>query len=186
MTDNKINKKGERRRDLIGRGRACFVLLFCAVLAVASSAAAERYLLDKFGWATLNYSHPYWGDCDNDGLADLVLAGDGKGLAELILLHNQGGNRFVTKFVRPHVDDPGGRLAAWIDYNGDGYQDLVVWSGGATPIYLYRNDGECRFAPDSGALFDMQTTYAANRWAKIVRVGDFDGDQDQDLLFGID
>jgi hypothetical protein len=74
--------------------------------------------------------------------------------------------------------------ACWIDYDGDGDQDLVVTSGGAQRPAgdaalrdrLYRNDGHERFTRDEAALPDVRDS------SGCARAVDFDGDGDVDLF----
>ncbi|MEC9046614.1 MAG: VCBS repeat-containing protein [Planctomycetota bacterium] len=74
--------------------------------------------------------------------------------------------------------------ACWLDYDGDGDQDLIVTSGGAHRAAgdaelrdrLYRNDGHERFTRDEAALPDVRES------AGCARAADFDGDGDVDLF----
>ncbi|MGC6487119.1 MAG: VCBS repeat-containing protein [Planctomycetota bacterium] len=74
--------------------------------------------------------------------------------------------------------------ACWIDYDGDGDQDLIVTSGGTQRPAgdaelrdrLYRNDGRERFTRDDAALPDARDS------SGCARAADFDGDGDLDLL----
>lgn len=74
--------------------------------------------------------------------------------------------------------------ACWLDYDGDGDQDLIVTSGGAQRPAgdaelrdrLYRNDGRARFTRDDAALPDVRDS------SGCARAADFDGDGDVDLF----
>jgi ASPIC and UnbV/FG-GAP-like repeat len=80
-----------------------------------------------------------WGDYDNDGLLDLFVARSGT--TELgpgnanILYHNNGDGTFTDVAAQEGVDlqddlvTSAHKLAAWGDYNDDGYLDLVVKDG---------------------------------------------------------
>jgi len=64
------------------------------------------------------------GDYDNDGFPDLYVTGYGSA----ILYHNNGNGTFTDVTKKAGVGDEGGwsTSAAWIDYDKDGYLDLVV------------------------------------------------------------
>ncbi len=102
-----------------------------------------------------------WGDYDNDGFLDLFVARPGTtalgpGNAN-ILYHNNGNGTFTdvatAEGVAIQTDQPeqAHKLAAWGDYNNDGFLDLVVQDGiaptkttgvSATGIhYLFKNKG---------------------------------------------
>ena len=102
-----------------------------------------------------------WGDYDNDGFLDLFVARPGTkeigvGNANL-LYHNNGDGTFTDVAVQEGValqDDTitsAHKLAAWGDYNDDGYLDLVVKDGISPGLitgdafkglhYLFKNSG---------------------------------------------
>ena len=64
------------------------------------------------------------GDYDNDGYPDLYVTGYGRA----ILYHNNGNGTFTDVTAKASVADEGGwsTSAAWLDYDHDGYLDLVV------------------------------------------------------------
>jgi hypothetical protein len=64
------------------------------------------------------------GDYDNDGYPDLYVTG----YQRAILYHNNGDGTFTDVTTKAGVADEGGwsTSAAWIDYDKDGYLDLVV------------------------------------------------------------
>ena len=102
-----------------------------------------------------------WGDYDNDGLLDLFVARPGT--AEIgvgnanLLYHNNGDGTFTDVAAQEGValqDDSitsAHKLAAWGDYNDDGYLDLVVKDGISPGLltgdafkglhYLFKNNG---------------------------------------------
>jgi tetratricopeptide (TPR) repeat protein len=118
-----------------------------------------------------------WGDFDNDGDDDLFLvsaggplsASTGK-LAPSLLFENAGGGRFrrVDSFPETRIHGMG---AAWGDYDGDGWQDLVVT--GYDALLLFHNDrgrltADARFASRKGF-------WSGAAW------GDYDNDGRLDL-----
>ncbi|HSC45712.1 MAG TPA: CRTAC1 family protein [Candidatus Acidoferrum sp.] len=64
------------------------------------------------------------GDYDNDGYPDLYVTG----YQSAILYHNNGNGTFSDVTAKAGVADEGGwsTSAAWLDYDHDGYLDLVV------------------------------------------------------------
>lgn len=102
-----------------------------------------------------------WGDYDNDGFLDLFVARPGTGVLgpgnANILYHNNGDGTFTDVAAQEGValeDDQitsAHKLAAWGDYNGDGFLDLVVKDGIGPNLatgdafmglhYLFKNNG---------------------------------------------
>jgi sugar lactone lactonase YvrE len=115
-----------------------------------------------------------WGDYDNDGDLDLLLAGDVANGGDLItrLYANNGGN-----FVDIEAGLPGLHLGtvAWGDYDNDGDLDLAL-TGDASPptARVYRNS--------SGAFADIDAGLPG-RIQSCLAWGDYDNDGDLDLAF---
>ncbi len=102
-----------------------------------------------------------WGDYDNDGFLDLFVARPGMGMIgpgnANILYHNNGDGTFTDVATQEGVALEDGqttsahKLAAWGDYNDDGFLDLCVKDGigpglatGDANIgkhYLFKNNG---------------------------------------------
>jgi hypothetical protein len=92
-----------------------------------------------------------WGDYDNDGLVDVLLAGTIQGATNIPdgrftrLYHNAGGGLFQdTGVAFPQLDNVS---AAWGDYDNDGDLDLLIsgradgTNGPVNVTAVYRNDG---------------------------------------------
>jgi hypothetical protein len=141
-----------------------------------------------------------WGDYDNDGKLDLVIAtyqNQAKGI-----FHNEGGVFIVQDIARlgmfssvPYVAFG----AKWLDYDNDGWLDLMFANGhvqdniadvdvfdgpgrGALyrqPVLLYHNQDGKRFADESSRLREGAERLIVGRG---VAIGDFDNDGKMDAL----
>jgi predicted nucleotidyltransferase len=119
-----------------------------------------------------------WGDYDNDGDLDLLLAGDtGSGLLAR-LYRNDGGGVFTD--VAAGLPGVSAGSAAWGDYDNDGDLDLLLAGGTGSGLlaHLYRNDGGGAFTDVTAGLPGLDASSAA--W------GDYDNDGDLDLLLAGD
>ena len=90
-----------------------------------------------------------WGDLDNDGYLDLVIANgvlrDG---STPQIYRNNGNGTFTNKTREAGIVEPPSYGAIGIalgDYDGDGDLDLLVNGLDGTPNRLYRNDGKWKF-----------------------------------------
>jgi len=96
-----------------------------------------------------------WGDYDNDGFLDLLLARQ-HGQNNL-LYHNNGDGTFTRVTTGSVVNDGGNSVGcAWADYDNDGFLDMFVGNGawtGAGNNFLYHNDGN------------------GNHWLKLKLIG---------------
>ncbi len=123
-----------------------------------------------------------WADFDNDGDEDLFLVSVGGALnvpenqlEPCALFENLGDGTFrrVTTFpdIRIH-----GNGAAWADYDGDGFLDLVV--SGYNALLLFHNEASA----DGGRKFvrDSRLPNPPGFWTG-VSWGDFDNDRAPDL-----
>jgi hypothetical protein len=118
------------------------------------------------------------GDYNNDGLFDLFVASTNGGEPTLWL--NQGNGKFTrdgrSSVALRALRSTAGLAATFVDYNNDGWLDLVV--GGAVKIFLFRNDGTGKFVDRSTLIPDTVRV----RGASEIAVSDIDGDGDEDLL----
>lgn len=114
------------------------------------------------------------GDYDNDGALDLFV------LPEPTLWHNAGdgtftrGSRAGQAFDRVRGPDP--HAAEFVDYDNDGWLDLVV--AGTRGVSLFHNDRGGRWSDRTTLL--PQIVRRGN--AVAIAVSDVDGDGDQDLF----
>ena len=126
------------------------------------------------------------GDFNGDGRPDLFIGGrlsprNYPSPTRSYILRNDGGHfTDVTREVAPELLTPGGMItdAVWIDFDGDGRQDLVT-VGEWMPIQFYRNDGI--------RLHEVTKSTGlppSRGWWYSVATGDFDKDGRPDLVAG--
>jgi hypothetical protein len=115
-----------------------------------------------------------WGDYDQDGDLDLVLAGQTNTSADIARVYRNDNGTFVdTAAALTGVTDA---AAAWGDYDSDGDLDLVMTGGTASgkTANIYRNEG--------GSVFTNIGAQLAQVVPGEVAWGDYDQDGDLDLL----
>jgi len=117
-----------------------------------------------------------WGDADNDGDPDVLLAGDTVEFGLTGRVYRNDGNNVFTDLG---TGSPGmaGRDAAWGDVDGDGDLDILLVGGPPSAPYacdVYLNDG--------GAQFTRATDNPLAGIAGTAAFGDHDQDGDQDLV----
>ncbi len=134
-------------------------------------------------------SRVYKMDYDKDGDQDLLVCGrlipgNYPIPADSYLLQNVGSKgkpKFidVTEKAAPGLRKLGlATSAVWVDYDADGWQDLIV-VGEWMPITVFRNDkGEFEDVTEDLGLEDTRG------WWFSIASGDFDKDGDQDVIIG--
>lgn len=118
-----------------------------------------------------------WGDYDNDGDLDILLAGcpDGDSCSgSSIRLYRNNGGAFTEVVVTLPAVNRG--AAAWGDYDNDGDLDIVHtgWTGSMLFSGVYRNEGNGVFTDIGAGLTGV--AYASVAW------GDYNNDGRLDIL----
>jgi hypothetical protein len=111
-------------------------------------------------------------DIDGDGRSDLVVSGPG-----VMILHNlsiPGSVKFETGITIASGSTPRG--IAFGDIDGDGKQDLVIGNQGGSSISVFRNTSTI-----GSISFSSTINFATGSSARGVVIGDFDGDNKQDI-----
>jgi VCBS repeat protein len=123
-----------------------------------------------------------WGDYDNDGDLDLVIAGESAFPTVILtrLMRNDGGGVFTDTGEALLGLEEGS--AAWGDYDNDGDLDLLLTGhptgpSSVTATRLYRNLG-----PGMGVFFVSVDTALPGVSNGSAEWGDYDGDGDLDVL----
>jgi len=127
-------------------------------------------------WPPAHSATPLPADYDNDGDMDLYV---GSAYSYQRLYRNNGDGTFTEVGASVGIQDPGiyaGNVAAWGDYDGDGWNDLVI--DGYGDMRLFHNEGA------SGTVTFTRTTNVLQGTRHVAIPGDFvwiDLDHDGDL-----
>ncbi len=115
-----------------------------------------------------------WGDYDNDGDLDLVLAGNTGSAPEAKIYRNNGGMTFTD--IGAGLTGVSAASLSWGDYDNDGDLDLVLAgnTGAGPKTKIYRNYG-------SGSFVDIEADLTGV-FLSSLSWGDYDNDRDLDLV----
>jgi hypothetical protein len=108
----------------------------------------------------------------------------------IVVLRNNGDLTFSDVWAQTGIPRTAGdRQHVTLDWNGDGFQDLLTLRGNAQRVSLYRNRGTGTFDDVTAIAFpnDVLTcrNFASGRCQLFssAAAGDFDNDGDSDLVF---
>ncbi len=171
--------------DFSGDGRIDLVLPNEGAVTLLRGAGAQGFsdVTTASGLATsANAGAIAVGDCNNDGLIDLFVAGANGGAIWL----NKGDGTFAIDRRLSNALQPLGSAAAlaaeFVDYDNDGWLALVVGgrprTAGEPALFVFRNDGNGGFANRSAIIPQAIRLGGAN----ALHVTDIDQDGDEDLL----
>ncbi len=116
-----------------------------------------------------------WGDYDNDGDLDILLAGNNLS-GEISKIYTNDAGTF-TELATANLAQLASGDAAWGDYDNDGDLDILITGieGGSTPrTKIYTNT--------AGTFTELATTNLANVSVGDAAWGDYDNDGDLDIL----
>lgn len=135
----------------------------------------ERVLDSFFADYPGSFTCCAWGDYDNDGYLDLVVARRGAG--GNLLFHNNRNGTFTFEFDSAIVTESmNANGCAWADVDNDGFLDLLVsnWQGPANALFLNNGNGTFTRAK-SGPIATTAGECIGAAWA------DYDGNGFPDL-----
>jgi hypothetical protein len=126
-----------------------------------------------------------WFSYNKDAYIDLVILGDAGG-AKTRVFANKGDGTFeeVENTSLPDLtsNDNGNpnQIVGAADYDGDGYEDLLLMGNGSV-FALYKNNGENGSFTEQTGIFDGGNLPSANQGT--LAWGDYNGDGYPDILF---
>lgn len=116
-----------------------------------------------------------WGDFNKDGWLDLYVA-TGKSEPPDLLYRNNGDGTFTRVQTGDLAgESENGNACAWLDYDGDGWLDMVVANWNSQSLYRNVNGALTKITEGDVATDDFAGTG--------VDAGDYDNDGDLDLFF---
>lgn len=128
-----------------------------------------------------------WGDLDNDGDLDILVAGfDAANNRQIRVYKNNGDGTFDANQIE--VDGAANTglqdgIVEWGDYDGDGDQDVLAqgYTGGVSEIRVYINNGNGTINP-AQILIDNTEAIDGFDGRNSADFGDYDYDGDLDIL----
>ena len=128
-------------------------------------------------FSALNFDRSMvFGDFNNDDQRDVAQTYYTK------LHRNDTVPNFTDVTVSSGLQNANPEGAGWLDYDGDGWLDLVHPDGNSGSANLWRNNGNETFTDQTGAAGLPTSGLGNGEW---VLVADFDTDSDPDIFYGV-
>jgi hypothetical protein len=118
-----------------------------------------------------------WGDYNNDGYLDIILAGYSSVLGNVTQIYKNNGDETFTEQTGISLTGESSGSVAWGDYDNDGHLDILLtgYTGSAYISKVYKNNGDGTFAEQTGISL-TNVRYSSVAW------GDYDNDGFLDIL----
>lgn len=119
-----------------------------------------------------------WGDYDNDGNLDILMAGYNMAFGNISKIYKNNGNNSFSEQTAISLTAISGGSVDWGDYDSDGDLDILLTgsAGFGNPISkIYKNNGNSSFT-ELTALTLLGVDNSSAAW------GDYDNDGDLDFL----
>ncbi len=150
-------------------------ILFCFLFLFLSTMFANTFTSINTSMLGAMWDSAIWGDYDNDGYLDVLIAGFANSSIYISWLYHNNGNGTFTR-VSSGIPSVEYSYAAWGDYNNDGYLDILLNGYDTNNLIsrIYRNNGNGTFTDISAGLTGVNQ--GCCQW------GDYDNDGDLDVL----
>lgn len=131
------------------------------------------------GLAAVEEAAVAWGDYDNDGRLDFVVAGDAADGRLVTQIWRNTGTGFanVTAALAGGIPGVGRGTVAWGDHDNDGRLDLLLagrGNAGVEVVQLWRNAGNAFVDITAEAFPDMQVRHPSAAWGDVDNDGRLD------------
>lgn len=133
--------------------------------------------LTDIGISGAYYGSVDWGDYDNDGDLDILLAGRVSEWTDITKVFKNNGDGTFIEQSGIILQEISLCQVEWGDYDNDGYLDILICGYAFSDLVakIYRNDGNGNFIEQNGISL-KKLKYSAIAW------GDYDNDGDLDLV----
>ena len=163
---------------LLYHHRKCYFLILSLLILVMPFRIMATFTEITSGFTGVLYSSLAFGDCDNDGDLDVLLAGcPTNTYTYTSKIYRNNSNASFTE-ITSGLPGVGYCSTAWGDYDNDGDLDILLTGGSANNPYsiskIYRNNGNNTFTDINAGL--TAVTGSSSKW------GDFDNDGDLDAI----
>jgi hypothetical protein len=153
--------------------RKCLLVSFL-ILTIVVNAFGQAFTAQPAGFLDVARSSLAWGDYDNDGDLDLLIAGDPvAGPYAMKIYRNDGGS-----FTDINVNFTGiyNSAVAWGDFDNDGDLDILATGRSAA------NSNTWLYCNKSGEFVSVNAAFPQIGSDGAIAWGDYDGDGDLDAL----